>query len=341
MIYSTIYDVAVRAGVSVATVSRTFAKPDIVTEATRKKVIEAANELDFAISRSATALKSKRTFRIAMLTGEAIATWFDSNLYKGLTEVLQTHGYDVSLYGIADTEQRMSFFDELPLRRNVDAVIVASFNVTMEEISNLQGMGVPLIGVNVPHNEGFNATVSIDNAKSMRMAINHLHALGHRRIAYICIDVSEAPMEYSADSRLQRFESACAAYEDIEQLTIALPRNDFTVDEAIARITVMDQPPTALCCLSDGVALPLLYKLPKAGIGVPNDMSLIGFDDSDYAAEFGLTTIHQDPQALGRKAAEKALSLIDSATFGIDLGEPFETARTFLTIRNTTAAPRR
>lgn len=223
MIHSTIYDVAVRAGVSVATVSRTFAKPDIVTEATRKKVIEAANELDFAISRSATALKSKHTFRIAMLTGEAIATWFDSNLYKGLTEVLQTHGYDVSLYGIADTEQRMSFFDELPLRRNVDAVIVASFNVTMEEISNLQGMGVPLIGVNVPHNEGFNATVSIDNAKSMRMAINHLHALGHRRIAYICTDVSEAPMEYSADSRLQRFESACAAYEDIEQLTIALP----------------------------------------------------------------------------------------------------------------------
>ena len=132
MIHSTIYDVAVRAGVSVATVSRTFAKPDIVTEATRKKVIEAANELDFAISRSATALKSKHTFRIAMLTGEAIATWFDSNLYKGLTEVLQTHGYDVSLYGIADTEQRMSFFDELPLRRNVDAVIVASFNVTME-----------------------------------------------------------------------------------------------------------------------------------------------------------------------------------------------------------------
>ena len=116
MIHSTIYDVAVRAGVSVATVSRTFAKPDIVTEATRKKVIEAANELDFAISRSATALKSKHTFRIAMLTGEAIATWFDSNLYKGLTEALQTHGYDVSLYGIADTEQRMSFFDELPLR---------------------------------------------------------------------------------------------------------------------------------------------------------------------------------------------------------------------------------
>lgn len=190
MIHSTIYDVAVRAGVSVATVSRTFAKPDIVTEATRKKVIEAANELDFAISRSATALKSKHTFRIAMLTGEAIATWFDSNLYKGLTEVLQTHGYDVSLYGIADTEQRMSFFDELPLRRNVDAVIVASFNVTMEEISNLQGMGVPLIGVNVPHNEGFNATVSIDNAKSMRMVINHLHALGHRRIAYICTDAS-------------------------------------------------------------------------------------------------------------------------------------------------------
>lgn len=96
MIHSTIYDVAVRAGVSVATVSRTFAKPDIVTEATRKKVIEAANELDFAISRSATALKSKHTFRIAMLTGEAIVTWFDSNLYKGLTEVLQTHGYDVS-----------------------------------------------------------------------------------------------------------------------------------------------------------------------------------------------------------------------------------------------------
>ena len=178
----------------------------------------------------------------------------------------------MSLYGIADTEQRMSFFDELPLRRNVDAVIVASFNVTMEEISNLQGMGVPLIGVNVPHNEGFNATVSIDNAKSMRMAINHLHALGHRRIAYICTDASEAPMEYSADSRLQGFESACAAYEDIEQLTIALPRNDFTVDEAIARIERRsNEEPNG----TTGVPPELLFMREKDALGPIGNRALL------------------------------------------------------------------
>lgn len=79
------------------------------------------------------------------------------------------------------------------------------------------------------------------------------------------------------------------------------------MDEAIARITVMDQPPTALCCLSDGAAAPAV-QAAKAGIGVPNDMSLIGFDDSDYAAEFGLTTIHQDPQAWGARQRKGAVA---------------------------------
>ena len=119
-----IRDVAKRAGVSIATVSRTFTIPQKVTPLTRQKVIKAAKELDFTISRSASSLKSGRSFRLAFLTGGEIESWYDSNILSGLNSILHDAGYDIALYTVSDISQRKAFFSDMSIKRNADAVLV-------------------------------------------------------------------------------------------------------------------------------------------------------------------------------------------------------------------------
>ena len=162
---ASIQAVAAEAGVSISTVSRTFAKPNLVLPETRSKVMAAAEKLDYRISRSAAALKTGQSFRVALLMSDPISTWFNSNTYAGLDSVLHPAGYDISIFEMADAHDRHEFFATLPGRRNVDAVIVNSFNIVPEEVEKLSNMKVPIVGINIPSINGFNATVSIDDVR--------------------------------------------------------------------------------------------------------------------------------------------------------------------------------
>ena len=123
---SSIQDVAKAAGVSISTVSRSFTRPDLVSAKTRNRVLEIANALNFSLSRSAAALKSGRSLRIAVLMSGHISLWFTASVIEGLNEVLHAEGYDISIFQISSIEERKEFFDTLPVRRNADAVIVVS-----------------------------------------------------------------------------------------------------------------------------------------------------------------------------------------------------------------------
>ncbi len=111
---ASIGDVALKAGVSNATVSRTFAHPEQVSEATRLKVQAAADALNFSVSRSAGILKSGRTYRIALLVGSGVIEWFTAEIIAGLNDVLRDAGYDLVIYPIEGSEARDAFFEELP-----------------------------------------------------------------------------------------------------------------------------------------------------------------------------------------------------------------------------------
>lgn len=145
MAKASIQAVAKEAGVSVSTVSRTFAKPNLVLPKTRDRVLAAARKLDFQVSRSAAALKSGQSFRIALLHADTIAVWFNANVFRGLNSVFGPAGYDISVYGLSNARERHDFFTELPVRRNVDAVIVCSFDIDPDEVSRLKDVNVPLI----------------------------------------------------------------------------------------------------------------------------------------------------------------------------------------------------
>ena len=130
---ASIGDVALKAGVSNATVSRAFAHPEKVSENTRKRVLEAADALNFSVSRSAGILKSGRTYRIALLIGGHGIEWFTAEIISGLNDVLRDVGYDLVIYSIEGPEERDRFFEGLPVRGNADAVLVSSFGISPDE----------------------------------------------------------------------------------------------------------------------------------------------------------------------------------------------------------------
>lgn len=311
---ASISEVAAKAGVSITTVSRAFAKPDMVSEKTRNRVFAAADELNYSISRSATSMKTGRSYRLALLLSEDISTWFNSRLLAGLNSVLHDEGYDISLYSVVTPEERHSFFAELPVRRNADAVIVSSFNVNPDEASRLQSVHIPIVGVNTPSLDGYDATVSIDDRSGMRMIVEHLITLGHERIALVRHRTSPS-IPHSADLRIQGFDDVCREAGIVHPETIYYDETvDAPADDLLSQMLALPERPTAVCCVMDLMAIPLYFSMIRYGLRVPRDLSLTGFDDSTYAKESGLTTIRQDPAALGRVAAQKTLALIEGKT---------------------------
>ena len=222
-----IREVAKAAGVSISTVSRAFAHPEVVSEKTRHKVLQAADQLDFNISRSAAALKSGQTFRVALLMNEEITSWFNTQIFAGINSIMHDAGYDISVFQHIDTaDMRRKFFTDLPVRRNVDAVFVASFAIDEKEVEQLKRIRVPIIGINTPSIDGFDASISIDDENGMYTATQHLLNLGHKHIVYACSAASES-MDSSIDARGRGFIRACENVEKTRELNwqvVTVPR---------------------------------------------------------------------------------------------------------------------
>ncbi|MDY5368048.1 MULTISPECIES: LacI family DNA-binding transcriptional regulator [Bifidobacterium] len=331
-----IRDVAKVAGVSISTVSRAFTRPELVSEKTRRKVLSAADKLDFNISRSATALKTGQAYRVALLMNEEITSWFNTEVFAGINDILHDAGYDISLFQHIDTaENRKEFFTTLPVRRNVDAVFVNSFSIDPYEVEQLKRIHVPIIGINTPSASNFDASVSINDEEGMFMAAQHLINLGHRHIVYTCSEPAKG-ITSSIDDRGRGFIRACKAAEhnhDLQWQVLSVPRGRAFADSALTALLALDEFPDAICCQMDMMAIPLVLKLEHYGHFTPKDYSIIGFDDSPYADTINLTTMRQNPRDMGRNAAMKALKLIADEP----LDNPHETIQPQLVLRGSDA----
>lgn len=129
----TIYEVAKEAGVSAATVSRAINGRDRISETTRQKVFDACAKLGFSASKTASMLRTGKTNRIALTVGNSLAGWFSSQLAEGVYSVLASQGYDLLSYRLANAGQRRDFFSSMPVKRNADAVIISSFDISETE----------------------------------------------------------------------------------------------------------------------------------------------------------------------------------------------------------------
>ncbi|TAM92355.1 MAG: LacI family transcriptional regulator [Jatrophihabitans sp.] len=306
---ASIEDVARLAGVSIATVSRALrGLPDVAT-ATRDRVLDAATELHYVASPFAARLASGRTATVGLVV-PWVNRWFFAEVIDKVETALRTSGYDLLLYNLGDARGRGRFFEQLPMRKRVDAMLIASLVMDEQEFTALGALPYPvgLLGMRRP---GFLSTC-IDDVAGARTAVEHLLERGHRRIGLIGGDADD-PMRYTPPlSRHDGYRDALAAagIEADPQLEAV---GYFTVEggaEAAARLLALPHRPSAIFAESDEMAYGALRSIARAGLRVPEDVAVIGFDDHVLAELMDLSTIRQPVAAQALDITTRLLAAV-------------------------------
>ncbi|MEV0602005.1 LacI family DNA-binding transcriptional regulator [Streptomyces sp. NPDC050315] len=308
--HPTLADVAQRAGVSASTVSRTMRGLSTVSPEVRARVEQAARELHFVVSRQASSLVTGRTGVVAVLA-PTLNSWFIGSALSTLGPVLRAAGLDLLVYVIPDLTERAAFFERLPARRNADALLVFSFDLSEEESARLDDLEVPVVYIS-QHAAG-RPSVYVDDVAGARGGTRHLLGLGHRRIAFVQT-TGASGFTFSSHERLLGYRQALAEagvpWDD--ELVVATPAgHKRRTAEAVGRLLSLREPPTAVFAEQDEVAVSVLWTLRRARIEVPERISVLGFDDHQMAEWSDLTTIAQSPEEIGRAAGELARDLIN------------------------------
>ena len=327
-------DVAQRAGVGMATVSRALSGRTGVSTATRDRVLAAAEELGYVVSPNASSLASGATRRVAIVVPH-LSRWICAAMVEALEVRLRRDGFEILIYQVENALARHRFFAELPARRKVDAVIVVCLPVSDAERDRLELMGVHVLAaggqmVSYPY-------VCIDDYAAARQAVDHLALLGHTRIAMIDAADPEIPDWPRESIRYNGYRQALAAHglPLDEALVVTCSWGGEAAAEAMARLLSQPEPPTAVFAHSDEVALGAIRTIRRSGLRVPEDISVIGIDDHPFAALTDLTTVRQPLDEIATGAAELALDLIHDRRRETQLVVP-----TSLVLRSTTARPR-
>jgi LacI family repressor for deo operon, udp, cdd, tsx, nupC, and nupG len=332
---ASIEDVAQRAGVSIATVSRALRDLPDVAPATRDRVLAAAAELNYVASPFAARLASGRTATVGVVV-PFVNRWFFAEVIDTVETALRRAGFDLLLYNLGDEDGRNRFFDVMPMRKRVDAVLVVSLVLSDDEFAALAALGTPvgLLGLERP---GFHSS-RIDDVVAARMAVEHLLSIGRRRSALIGGDTDD-PMRFTPPlHRRDGYRDALrAAGVELDPALEVL--GYFTVDggsAAARRLLELPQPPTALFAESDEMAYGALRAIRRAGLRVPEDIAVMGFDDQVNAEVMDLSTVRQP-------VAEQALDITTRLLAAIgrpDLEADAVVLPTELVIRGSTDASR-
>lgn len=311
---SAIADVAARAGVSKATASRALSGKGYVAEATRLRVIAAAQEIGYVASPNAASLVTGQTKNIGVVM-PFINRWFFGEVLEGIERALLDRGYDMTLYnlnpGSADRQRVFEFF---LARKRFDGIVLIGVEPSEAETERLVRLGVPLVGIGGPV-PGV-PSYAIDDRNSARRATEQLIGLGHRRILHIAGDgVDEFGSSVQAkrrDGYLDAMTAAGFAAEcRVEITAMSLPGGydagaHVLSDDATHR-------PTAVFAACDEIAIGAMIAARRLGLRVPGDLSIIGIDGHEYAEMFSLTTVEQLPRQQGHDAVTGLLDQIAGA----------------------------
>ena len=334
-----IKDVAVRAGVSTATVSRTLSGNGRVSEKSRLAVLKAARELDFVLSYSASSLASGRNRNVGVVV-PSVNRWYFSQIVDSAAAALLEAGYDLTLYNLSEgAKHRDRVLSEFLLRQRCDGVISVSLELSSTELGQLLAVGKPVVGIGgaLPGAH----TISVNDRAIATLATEHLLSLGHRRIAHIGgTEAFENDFRISG-TRRHGYESAMKAAGQ-EVLPSWRADADFTISggytEAKRLLGHPRNRPTAVFCASDEMAIGTIIAARELGIRVPEDLSVIGIDGHDLGGIFGLTTVAQFPDQQGEHAVKRLLRILADPQSS-DAEPADEDARTELLVRSSTSAP--
>lgn len=329
----TVHDVAAASGVSIATVSRTLREPHRVSVDTRARVLAAVRDLRYRPNRAASSLRRGRTGVIALVVPDIENPYFAS-LTKGAQATSRERGYGlvvVDTTELADVEA-----DEIAaLRSQIDGIILASSRLPDDRLTEIaSGTTCVLINRELTEQGVATPTVTIDEHVGGRAAVGHLYDLGHRRIAY----VGGPESSWSQGRRARGIRDAAGSLSGVTLTEVGSFAPDADGGRAAAAAAIAGSP-TAVIAYNDLMALGLLARWSESGIRVPDDVSLLGFDNT-FVAELSsprLTSVGVDLRSAGEQAVELLLARID-AHGAVDDDARRELAPT-LVARDSTARP--
>jgi LacI family transcriptional regulator, repressor for deo operon, udp, cdd, tsx, nupC, and nupG len=327
-------DLAERAGVSIATVSRALSGAPGVSEETRRRIKDLAENLSYAVSPDAARLARGSTGRVAVVTPD-VAHWFYAAMLDGIVTGLRGTDLDVLLYEVKEERERRRFFDELPARRQVDALILVALPISDDERRRLDLMGVTVVMAG--GTLGDHPHVRIDDVAAGRQATAQLVRAGHERIAMINSKGTWS-LEYAAPgARLRGFTGVLeeAGIEVRPELVVHRRWGSHGGVEGMSELLSLPEPPTAVVTFSDEVAFGALRTLRRAGVPVPYAISVVGIDDHHLADMFDLTTVHQPVTQQGLVAGQLAHQILQQG----DVRSPHVTLPTHVVARGTTGPP--
>ncbi len=307
---ATIRDVAERAGVSTATVSRVLAGIGNPRAETVAAVMAAVEALDYRPSIVARSLRMKRTRTLGLIVTD-IQNLFFPDLVQGADQEARARGYSILLGSAAYDERRAVHYLDLMVDRRVDGIVVASSQVSSTSGGWLATAPVPVVVANAEPGDLPVTVITSDNRGGARTAVDHLIELGHRRIAYV-----RGSETYTADvPRLEGFREAArrAGLAPAETPELRGDGRFEGGEQAVRKLFADHARITAIACYNDITAIGAMRALRDLGRRVPEDVSVIGIDDIAPASWVApaLTTVAQQRAEMGRLATERLIAAIE------------------------------
>jgi DNA-binding LacI/PurR family transcriptional regulator len=331
-------DVATLAGVSKATASRVLNDSDQVDPATRQRVLAAIEELDYTPSSVARRLSLGRTLTISVVTSFLTRPQAAERL-RGIDAVLGDSEFDLVIYNVETIEKRDQYLRGLALAQRTDGLLVVSLPPRDEDAQRLASAAIPVVVVDAhaPVVEGLPHVIG-DDVAGGEAATHHLVELGHRDIAFVG-DEFDNPFAFtSSRHRYEGYERAlhAAGVAPRPDLVALGAHSRYEARELATRLLTRPDRPSAVVASSDTQALGVISAAHEAGLRVPDDLSVIGYDDIEIADYIGLTTVRQQLFESGRLGAELLLAEVRarSAT------PPAIVLAPELVVRGTTAPPK-
>ena len=303
-------DIALRCGVSVATVSKALnGQPDIGEE-TRNRIMAAAKEMGYMTNSAARALKTNRTYNLGVLFVDerrsGLAHEYFSAVLESFKVEAEAHGYDITFINHNVGGKPTSYLQHC-LHRGVDGVVIACVDFNDPQVRELVDSNIPLVTIDRVFDNRL--AVLSDNVRGVSMLVRHVYEKGHRKIAFLHGERTSV-----TNNRLIGFHRTC------EELGLEIP-DEYIIEcvyhdpdrcaEATRLLLELPDRPTCILFPDDFSYIGGLNVLLEAGLRVPDDISVVGYDGIHLAKVMRLTTYSQNTAALGKTAAERLISLIE------------------------------
>lgn len=305
----TVDDIAAKAGVSPSSVSRVLTGRGYASESTRRRVLEAAGELGYTPNRIAQSLRSKQTRTLGLIIAD-VENYFYSQIAKGVESVAKEAGYHVVLCNTNDDPSDERYYLDLLAGQRVDGLIITPTACNRGKLEDLIKRGMPIVQIDRRIEKLLGDAVLVDNAKGAFHAVKHLIQHGHKRIGLLAggIDVT------TGRQRLRGYEQALREHNlpvDASFIRAGSFLRDTAADAVHALLNTSPRP-TAIFAANNILAETCMFTLSELGIRVPNDISVVAFDDPLWMRmiDCPLTTVAQPTPDMTRVAAEMLLRRI-------------------------------